>query len=144
MEQRLSIITLGVRDLETSRAFYDSLGWKVATEQFDGIAFYNLNGFVLALYPLDKLAEETGDTETPTGSKFTLACNVASKEEVDNILAEIEAQGGIIAAPAQDRFWGGYSGYFQDPDGHYWEVAFNPFTLPAEDGTYKIEPPPEQ
>lgn len=141
MDQRLSIITLGVRDLQKSRAFYDSLGWKVATEfQAENIVFYNLNGFVLALYPLEKFSEETGDITEPVGSKFTLAYNVDSKEYVDTALAEIEALGGKVQ-PAIERFWGGYSGYFQDPDGHYWEVAFNPFTLPQTDGTYKIETP---
>ncbi len=141
MDQRLSIITLGVRDIQKSRAFYDSLGWKVATEfQAENIAFYNLNGFVFALYPLEKFSEETGDNTPPSGSKFTLAYNVSDKQSVDTTLAEIKAL-GVTVQPAIERFWGGYSGYFQDPDGHYWEVAFNPFTLPAADGSYKIEPP---
>ena len=139
MEQRLSIITLGVRDLNKSRAFYDSLGWKVATEQFsENIAFYNLNGFVFALYPLDKFEEEIGDTTPPAGTKFTLAYNVSSKEQVDSILSEVESLGAKNVQKAQERDWGGYSGYFCDPDGHYWEVAFNPFSLPQDDGQYKI------
>ena len=139
MEQRLSIITLGVRDLQKSRAFYDSLGWGVATEkQAKSIVFYNMNGFVLAFYPQEKFAEETGDTTPPSGTKFTLAYNLESKEAVDRTLAEIVSLGGKLAKPAQEQFWGGYSGYICDPDGHYWEIAFNPFALPAADGSYKI------
>ncbi len=138
MEQRLSIITLGVRDLKKSRAFYDSIGWKVATENFSKIAFYNLNGFVLSLYSLEDLKKEIGDTTPTTGTNFTLAYNVDSKEAVDTTLAEIKMLGGKVTQPAQERSWGGYSGYFCDPDNNYWEVAYNPFLLPEPDGSYKI------
>jgi len=139
MDQRLSIITLGVRDLKVSRAFYDSLGWVIATEQgAENIVFYNMNGFVFGLYPLEGLLEETGETEKPSGSKFTLAYNVSDKQEVDDVLRHA-ASCGAKTQNAVERFWGGYSGYFSDPDGHYWEVAFNPFSLPADNGTYKVE-----
>jgi predicted lactoylglutathione lyase len=137
MDQRLSIITLGVRDVKASRAFYDSLGWVVATEEgADNIVFYNLNGFVFGLYPLEGLIEETGQVETPAGARFTLAYNVSDKKTVDKLLTQAK-NCGAKTQDAVERFWGGYSGYFSDPDGHYWEVAFNPFSLPQEDGTYK-------
>ena len=139
MDQRLSIITLGVRDVKASRAFYDSLGWTVATEQgVENIVFYNMNGFVFGLYPLEGLLEETGEAEPPTGAKFTLAYNVSDKATVDSVLSHAAKCGAKTQNPIE-RFWGGYSGYFTDPDGHYWEVAFNPFTLPSDDGTYKVE-----
>ena len=122
--------------MKKSRAFYDSLGWEMAhPDMAEHICFYNLNGFVFALYPLDALCEEVGQESTPQGSTFTLAYNVYSKEEVDKILAHVGGLGADIHA-AVERHWGGYSGYFQDPDGHFWEVAYNPFTLPKADGTY--------
>lgn len=139
MDQRLSIITLSVRDLKTSRAFYDSLGWKVAMEEMtDNIVFYNMNGFVLGLYPEKNFDEEIQQTEVAKGSRFTLAYNLGSQEEVDQILNDVEKLGGTIKQKAVKRDWGGYSGYFADPDGHHWEVAYNPYTLPKSDGSYNI------
>ena len=140
MEQRLSIITLGVGDLERSRSFYESLGWKVASsdEQSDSIVAFNLQSFVLALYPLEKFEEETGrkpDPASPPG--FTLAYNVASEAEVDRTIEEARGLGAEIVKEPQKVFWGGYSSYFTDPDGYLWEVAFNPFSSPAKDGSFK-------
>ncbi|RRQ24144.1 VOC family protein [Guyparkeria sp. SCN-R1] len=129
MEQRLSVITLGVADLTRSRAFYEQgLGWTVgsAAEQ---VVFFQLNGIVLALYPREALAADAG-VPSSQGSGFAgiaLAHNVRRREEVDTVLATAERAGGRIAKPAQATFWGGYSGYFADPDGHLWEVAQNPF-----------------
>ena len=139
MEQRLSIITLGVGDLQRSRAFYESLGWKVASEeQADSIVAFNLQSFVLALYPLGKFEEETGRKPDPASPpRFTLAHNVASEAEVDRVIGEARGVGAEIVKEPQKVFWGGYSGYFADPDGHLWEVAFNPYSSPAGDGSFK-------
>jgi hypothetical protein len=127
MDPRISIVTLGVEDLERSTTFYrDGLG--LPERAFDGdITFFTTAGTWLALYPREALAE---DATVPTaGSGFsgvTLAHNVASKAAVDAVLAEGETAGAEIVKPAQDVFWGGYSGYFADPDGFLWEVAWNP------------------
>jgi catechol 2,3-dioxygenase-like lactoylglutathione lyase family enzyme len=127
MEPRISIITLGVSDLKRSIEFYrDGLGLPIR-EGFEGIAFFETSGTWLALFPRDELAKDA--TVKPEGSGFrgvTLAHNVRSKEEVDNALAEAQAAGGKIVKPAQDTDWGGYSGYFSDPDGFLWEIAWNP------------------
>lgn len=127
MEPRISIITLGVSDMERSHKFYrDGLGLPTKDEG-EGIVFFQLQGTWLALYSREKLAEDV--TVLPDGHGFsgvTLAHNARTREEVDAVLAEAEAAGATIVKPAQDVFWGGYSGYFTDPDGHLWEVAWNP------------------
>ncbi len=127
MEPRISIVTLGVRDLPLSVAFYrDGLGLPLENDG-EGIAFFALEGTKLALYPRRKLAEDA--TVDSTGSGFaaiTLSHNVRSKDAVDSLLRLAEAAGAKIVKPAQEVFWGGYSGYFKDPDGHLWEVAWNP------------------
>jgi catechol 2,3-dioxygenase-like lactoylglutathione lyase family enzyme len=134
MKPRINIITLGVSDLERSLLFYrDGLGW-IPKVQGD-IAFFPLNGIVLALYPKEKLAEDA--TVDPKGSGFagvTVAYNTESENEVDAILQLVETLGAKILKPAQKVFWGGYSGYFSDPDGYLWEVAFNPFWKLDEKG----------
>ncbi len=128
MEQRLSVITLGVADLPRSRGFYEQgLGWTVgsAAEQ---VVFFELNGLILSLYPREALAMDAGVAAEGRGfAGIALAHNVRRRQEVDEVLAEAERAGGRIAKPAQATFWGGYSGYFADPDGHLWEVAHNPF-----------------
>ena len=128
MEPRISIVTLGVSDFQKSYHFYTSgLGLQTDAGPTDAIAFFKTNGTVLAIYPIDKLAEDIA-ADLPgqkTGfSGITLAHNVREKAEVDAILHRAEQSGGTIVRPAQDTFWGGYSGYFADPDGHYWEVAY--------------------
>lgn len=132
MEQRLSVITLGVADLTQAKNFYDSVGWRAVNENSDeiqNIVAYNLMGFSLVLYPLDKLADDATISMQKTGHpSFTLAYNVRSPKEVDSTLEKIERAGGQIIKPAQKVFWGGYSGYFSDPDGYLWEVAHNPFS----------------
>lgn len=128
MEQRVSMVTLGVADLERARRFYeDGLGW-TRTGNEESVVFFQLSGAILGLYSRKSLAEEAGfaDSEA-TFSGITLAYNTRSREEVDAVLAEAEAAGGRLLKPAAEVFWGGYSGYFADPDGHPWEVAFNPF-----------------
>jgi predicted lactoylglutathione lyase len=135
MEQRLSLITLGVADVRASRAFYERMGWKASSAGGDDVAFFQLGGVVLSVYGREHLARDAG--LPPEGSGFggiALAHNVRSKGEVDALLTEAEKAGGRVISKAEDKFWGGYSGYFADPDGHPWEVAWNPgFTL-TEDG----------
>jgi len=129
MEPRISIITLGVSDLARSVKFYrDGLGLPTTFKEDEGIAFFQLNGTWLALYPSVALAEDA--CLPPDRSRFggvTLAHNVHSKAEADAVLAEALTAGATLLKPAADTFWGGYSGYFADPDGHPWEVAWNPY-----------------
>ena len=129
MEARISIITLGVTDLPRSVRFYrDGLNLPLVYEDVDDIAFFDLGGTRLALYPRAALAEDVGVPAEGSGfSGVTLAHNVRAKTEVAPLLAQAEAAGGRIVKPAQDVFWGGHSGYFADPDGHLWEVAWNPY-----------------
>lgn len=126
MEPRISIITLAVKDLKKSITFYKKLGFTLANDGKQ-IAFFKMKGTQLALYPRDKTAEDIGIKLTKTGFPgFTLAHNVRSKEVVRKTLIEAKKAGAVIVKEAQDVFWGGYSGYFKDPDGFYWEVAWNP------------------
>jgi predicted lactoylglutathione lyase len=139
MDQRLSIITLGVSDLKRSRAFYDALGWEVASEdQAEEIVAYDLIGMTLCLYPLDKLAEDTRvEVQRPANFNITLAYNVRSERAVDTTLEEAVKAGGKLIKPAERVFWGGYSGYFADPDGNLWEVAHNPFAPLGPNGEFR-------
>ena len=132
MKARINIITLGVKDLEKSIHFYE-LGLGLPRMPFEGIvAFFELSGSWLSLYPWSALAEDAEVNATGEGFRgVTLAHNVASKSEVDEVMAQAEKAGAIIQKPAQDVFWGGYSGYFSDPDGHLWEVAWNPHFWPG-------------
>ena len=135
MEQRLSIVTLGVDDLTRARSFYEALGWRIASEvNADSIVCFTLNGIGFSLYPREKLSEDIG-LRGGGGNAMgavTLAYNVREREHVAKVLDEAERAGGAIVKPAQDVFWGGHSGYFADPDGHLWEVAWNPFS-PLDD-----------
>jgi catechol 2,3-dioxygenase-like lactoylglutathione lyase family enzyme len=134
MEQRLSLVTLGVADLERSLRFYESLGWRRGNQHAE-VVFFQLGGAVLGLWSRESLAADAG--MAPAGSGFagiTLAYNTRSREEVDAVLAEAKAAGATIPKPAKDAFWGGYTGYFADPDGHLWEVAWNPGWTIGEDG----------
>lgn len=141
MEPRISIITLGVSDLEKSYTFYkEGLGLPTTRTPDGGIIFFQTSGTCLALYPLEKLAEDVGEKFQVDHSKFsgiTLAHNVKNKEDVAKILSKAERAGGKIEKPAQDVFWGGHSGYFSDPDGHLWEVAWGAFEF-NEDGSLII------
>ncbi len=129
MQPRLSLVTLGVRNFERALQFYrDGLGWQPSSASQDDVAFFQLSGIVLALYLRDKLAEDAQvSTEGSGFSGVTLAYNAKSQEEVDQVLQTVENLGAQIVKKAQKVFWGGYSGYFADPDGHLWEVAWNPF-----------------
>ncbi len=140
MEQRVSLITLGVDDLARARRFYEQgLGWTPHHKSGDGIAFYQLPGMGLALFGRRDLLDDARlPADTPRGTVMSIALNARSKEEVDSIFAEVEAAGGRITKRPEDIYWGGYSGYFMDPDGHLWEVAWNPGFPIAEDGTVSL------
>jgi uncharacterized protein len=139
MEQRISIITLGVSDLKKARAFYDALGWKVASEdKAEEIVAYDLQNMTLALYPLSKLAEDAKIPVERSGhSTITIAYNVNSETEVNETLEEVQKAGGKLIKAAEKVFWGGYSGYFSDPDGNLWEVAYNPFAPLGPKGEFQ-------
>lgn len=139
MEPRITVITLGVEDLHRAVAFYrDGLGWPtegVVGTEFEGgaVAFFPLaGGLQLALYPRRQIAEDANVDGTPGGAAgFTLGHNVASREDVDDVMATAEAAGAEVTDRPRDRAWGGYSGHFTDPDGHVWEVVWNP-ELPVD------------
>lgn len=136
MDQRVSLITLGVRDLARARAFYlDGLGWRASGAGNESVTFIQMNGVALGLWSRASLAEDAGLADVKGGfSGLSIAYNARDREEVDRVLAEAKAAGGTVVQPAREVFWGGYSGYFTDPDGHLWEVAWNPFWEVTEDG----------
>ncbi|HUB19352.1 MAG TPA: VOC family protein [Acidobacteriaceae bacterium] len=148
MEQRISIVTLGVADLARSRAFYKRLGWRESSAGNEAIAFFQSGGMILALYPRAELAKDAlvseenpaagPDTASPAFAGFTLSYNARTRTEVDQVLTEAKAAGAKILKPAQEAFWGGYSGYFADPDHFAWEVAWNPSFPIAEDGAIHL------
>jgi hypothetical protein len=141
MEPRITLITLGVADFERSMRFYrDGLNFPTSWTPDKGVIFFKTAGTCLALYPYEKLAEDISEefrTVKPKFAGITLAHNVREKTDVDRLLAEAERAGGKIEKPAQDAFWGGYSGYFSDPDGYLWEVAWGAFPI-REDGSLEI------
>ncbi|WP_264210155.1 VOC family protein [Leisingera thetidis] len=137
MEQRVSLITLGVPDMEKAAAFYQALGWQRADSP-DGVIAFDLISQTLGLYPLAALAAEIGLPETELGTgAMTLSHNTRSKEDVAALLAAAEEAGAEVLKPAQDVFWGGHHGYFRSPDRHIWEIAFNPFSPLAGDGAFR-------
>ncbi len=140
MEPRLSLVTLGVADVARSRTFYERLGFTASPASQEGIVFFPAGGVVLALYGRDALAEDAHLPPNGGGAfgGIALAHNVHKREDVAERLAKAEAAGGHILKPAQDVFWGGYSGYFADPDGHPWEVVWNPFVSFDADGRLLI------
>jgi catechol 2,3-dioxygenase-like lactoylglutathione lyase family enzyme len=136
VERRLNLVTLGVADLPKAIDFYrDVVGW-APTSAGDDVAFFDLGGMILGLWPHHDLAADEGMPGAEPGAYhgFSLAYNTRSREEVDAIFARLGARGARIAKPPVDMDWGGYSGYFTDPDGHFWEVAWNPFWVIDEDG----------
>lgn len=139
MEQRISIITLGVADLKRSREFYERLGWRKSMAQAEGIVFFHMDGMALALFPRHELAKDANVSVDGQGfSGISLAYNTRNREEVDSVLAEAKAAGARLLKHAEEAVWGGYSGYFSDPDGFLWEVAWNPSFPVAEDGSIRI------
>lgn len=139
MEQRLSLITLGVADLERARRFYEALGWRAHPGQED-VAFFQVGGFVVALWSRAALAEDSAVRDGGGWGGVTLAQNVATEAEVDAVLTAAEAAGGTVGRPGAPTFWGGYSGIFVDPDGHPWEIAVNSDWRLTEDGRTLLPP----
>ncbi|GAN00018.1 lactoylglutathione lyase [alpha proteobacterium U9-1i] len=142
MEARVSLITLGVEDLARSRAFYEKLGFKAsAAGGGDGVVFFQLGPLALSLFPRESLACDAKQSAEGSGFRgITLAHNVRTREEVTQVIGEAVAAGGRLIKASEEAFWGGQSGYFADPDGHLWEVAWNPFFPLAEDGALTLPP----
>ena len=144
LHPHVSIVTLGVEDVARATAFYERLGWRRSTSASnDSISFFALGHLVLALFSEAALAEDAGLPDRPQREGFrgvTLAHNLGGRAEVDVALAQVVAAGARVLKPAQDVFWGGYSGTFADPDGHLWEVAYNPHLPLSESGSLALPP----
>ena len=135
MHQRINLVTLGVGDVQASAAFYERLGWRRSGASMEEVVFFDAGGVVFALWGREAMAEDAAVSAEGTGFRaMTLALNLHGRAEVDATIAEAEAAGATIAKRAEEVFWGGYSGYFADPDGHLWEVAHNPLWPLSEDG----------
>ena len=138
MEQRYSLVTLGVSDLRRAREFYEALGWTTGAEPDDDVVFFQAGGSILALWGRDQLAEDSAVEDTGGWGSVTLAYNARSPEDVDAVVEEARAAGARIAREPGTTFWGGYSAVFVDPDGHPWEVAHNPHWTIAADGSISL------
>ena len=138
MEQRVSLITLGVRDLARARAFYEALGWTTRAAPEDDVVFFQAGGMVVALWDRARLAEDSGVEDSGGWGGATLAHNVREPAEVDAVTEEARAAGADIVREPAENFWGGYSAAFTDPDGHPWEVAHNPRWTIREDGSIEL------
>ena len=138
MEQRVSLVTLGVADLPRARAFYEALGWKTNAAPEDGVVFFQAGGAIVSLWRRERLAEDSGVEDSGGWGGVTLAHNVRSPAEVDAVLSEAAAAGAKISRAGAETFWGGYSGVFVDPDGHSWEVAHNPHWTLEADGSVRL------
>lgn len=139
LKPTLSLVTLGVSDLARSKRFYTDLGWQPLPFESEGVVFFELNGVMLSLFPREELAKDACVEDSKPGfSGISLAHNVISDEAADDALAHAVACGARLVKPAQKVFWGGYSGYFADPDGHLWEVAHNPFARFDERGQFRM------
>jgi hypothetical protein len=140
MKPRISVITIGVDDLERALRFYrDGLGLRtpgIVGQEFEhgAVAFFDLqSGLKLAIWPRKSISHDSGlALSSPSPTEFTLGHNVSSREEVDAVMKQANDAGAVVVKPAQETFWGGYAGYFRDPDGHLWEVAWNPQLLPED------------
>ncbi|MEU5912895.1 VOC family protein [Micromonospora sp. NPDC047527] len=135
MEQRISLVTLGVTDVARAKAFYEQLGWR--DQEVEETVFFQAGGLALVLWGRDKLAADAGISNPGTGA-MTLAQNVRSRAEVDEVITTAIKAGGEVTKPARETFYGGYAGYFADPDGHIWEIAWNPGFLLGPDGTLTV------
>jgi predicted lactoylglutathione lyase len=139
LDQRLSLVTLGVADLPRAVAFYEALGWKADNDvQAQDVAFFQGPGMVIALWHRDQLAADSTVEDSGGWGGVTLAYNTRSPEEVDEVIAQAEAAGAKIGRPGAETSWGGYSGIFIDPDGHPWEVAHNPHWTITDDGQTRL------
>jgi catechol 2,3-dioxygenase-like lactoylglutathione lyase family enzyme len=137
VEQRLSLVTLGVADLDASRRFYEALGW-ARTGDGDAVVFFQAGGMVLGLWSREALAEDSGVEDTGGWGGITLAHNVRSPAEVHAVIEEARAAGARVVREPAETFWGGYSAVFLDPDGHPWEVAHNPGWTLTDDGSVRL------
>ncbi len=135
MEQRLSLVTLGVADLAAARAFYEALGWSTRAEPDDDVVFFQAGGMVVALWDRARLAEDSAVGDPGGWAGVTLAYNTRSPAEVDEVIEQARAAGAEIGRQPAETFWGGYSGVFIDPGGHPWEVAHNPRWTIRDDGS---------
>src|SRR4051812_20595502 len=140
MDQRVSLVTLGVADVARARAFYERLGWRAGPGSQKEVVFFQMGGSVLALWGREALAADSGYPAARPSGAVALAYNVRSDEEVDAVLDEAAAAGATIVRPGAPTEWGGYSGLFHDPDGHAWEVAHNPFWTVGQDGGVTLGP----
>jgi uncharacterized protein len=138
MEQRVSLVTLEVSDLERARRFYEALGWRSGAAPEDDVVFFQAGGMIVALWDRARLAEDSVVSDEGGWGGITLAHNVRSPSDVEAVLAEAEAAGGTVGRRGARTFWGGYSGVFIDPDGHPWEVAHNPGWTIAADGSISL------
>jgi uncharacterized protein len=138
MEQRLSLITLGVSNLDRARRFYEGLGWSTGAEEGDDVVFFQAGGVVVALWDRAELAEDSTVTDPGGWGGVTLAYNTRSTDEVDQVIEEARKAGATIGREPAETFWGGYSAVFIDPDGHPWEVAHNPRWTIEEDGSVSL------
>jgi predicted lactoylglutathione lyase len=139
MDQRLSLVTLGVSDLERAERFYSRLGWQRGSDDQE-VVFFQVGGVIVALWDRASLAEDSAVVDNGGWGGVTLALNVRSPEEVDDVLAEAADAGAVIGRTGAETFWGGYSGVFVDPDGHPWEVAHNPFWTITDSGETLLRP----
>ena len=140
MEQRLSLVTLGVRDLGRARSFYEALGWQGVGDPGDDVVFFQAGGMIVALWDRGRLAEDSVVEDSGGWGGVTLAYNTRSREEVDAVIAEARIAGATIGREPDETFWGGYSAVFIDPDGHPWEVAHNPGWTIDEQGAVRLQP----
>jgi uncharacterized protein len=140
VEQRLTAVTLGVRDLERARKFYEGLGWTTRAEEGDDVVFFQAGGMIVALWGRDQLAEDSEVTDGGGWGGVTFSYNTSSDEEVDEVIEEARRAGATIAREPGPAFWGGHTAVFIDPEGHPWEVAHNPRWKIAEDGTVSLPP----
>jgi predicted lactoylglutathione lyase len=138
MDQRVSLITLGVTDLGRARAFYQAMGWQPTAEVADDVVFFQAGGMVVALWGRDKLAGDSAVQDNGGWGGVTLAYNAGSAGDVDAVIDQARAAGAVIGREPAPTFWGGYSGLFIDPDGHPWEVAHNPGWTLNPDGSISI------
>ena len=138
MDQRISLITLGVADLGRARGFYESLGWHTNAAPEDDVVFFQAGGMILGLWGRGELAQDSGLEDNGGWGGVALAMNVGSPGEVDAVLEEARAAGASVRREGAETFWGGYSGLFVDPDGHPWEVAHNPHWTLAPDGSIQL------
>ena len=138
MEQRVSLVTLGVRDLARARAFYEALGWTSGAAPADDVVFFQAGGMIVALWGREQLAEDTVVEDSGGWGGVTLAYNTRSPAEVDAVLEEVRRAGGTVTRKGGEAFWGGYTGAFLDTEGHAWEVAHNPHWTVRDDGSVSL------